>query len=403
MTTRAWESIRDDLLDGKRLDGDSALYLMERAPLLPLLALADTINQRVNGPTVTYNINIHVNPTNICEIGCRFCAFSRRPGAQGGYALTHEQIQSKISSAVECGATEAHLTGGCNPEWDFDHYRSIVASIRRAAPDLHIKAFTAVEIDWFAARAGISVTETLRLLRSDGLSSMPGGGAEIFAPETRRRVCADKISGNRWLEIHQTAHGLGIATNATMLYGHVESAADRIDHLLRLRALQDTTRGFTAFVPLPFLARNNELADRGFTSAETDLRVMAIARLTLDNIRHIKAYWVMLGIPTATLALHAGANDLDGTVTEEDISQASGSTAGQCLAVQSIRGLIQRAGRLPIERDSLHRARTAVPSSSGAPVPCVFAARDPILAIESALGEERDAKSTTFLRQISVS
>ncbi len=340
---------------GERLDETDALALLTSRDLLAVGELADRANRRRNGLRVFYNVNRHVNPTNICVNRCRFCAFSRSPGEPGAYTLDHGQILERIQAAAEAGATEVHIVGGLHPELPFGWYRDLVAAIRERFPRIHIKGFTAVEIDHFARMGGGSVERVLRELREAGLGSLPGGGAELLPAGIRRRICPEKISGERWLEIMEIAHGLGLRSNATMLYGHVERPEDRVEHMRLLRALQDRTGGFQAFIPLAFQPRNSELARAASTTGFDDLLTLATARLYLDNFRHIKAYWVMLGERIAQVSLHFGVNDLDGTVVEERIAHDAGATSREALTREELVALIEEAGRIPVERDTLYR------------------------------------------------
>jgi aminodeoxyfutalosine synthase len=338
----------------RRLTLAEAFDLYRDEPLESLMRSAEEEALRRHGPHVTYNINIHVNPTNICEMGCLFCAYHRAPGDAGGWALEIPAILDRVRAAVAHHATEVHMTGGCNPAWPASRYLDIIRALRAAFPALHIKAFTAVEIEWLARRAEVSVPQMIDQLITAGVSSFPGGGAEIFAPRVRQELCPRKIDASTWLSTHRAIHRAGLSSNATMLYGHKETLRERLEHMDALRRLQDETQGFVAFVPLPFLPRHNRVGLSEGPTREDSLRTMAVARLFLDNIPHLKAYWVMLGVELARECLRSGANDLDGTVTEEEISRASASPDGQCLAVSSLRELIRSAGRTPLERDSRH-------------------------------------------------
>ena len=312
------------------------------------------------GDDVYFVVNRHINYTNVCRNRCRFCAFSRDEGEPGAYTLTVDEVLAKAREAVEQGATEIHIVGGENPALPYRAVRAMVAGIREMAPAVHIKAFTASEIAFFAETEGSTVEEILRDLKQAGLDSMPGGGAEILRAEVRAQVCPAKISGERWLEIHKLAHRLGLKTNATMLYGHVESYDDRVDHLLRLREAQDETGGFQAFIPLAFQPKNSALSHLPATTGVDDLKTMAVARLLLDNFDHIKAYWVMTGLKLAQVALFFGANDMDGTVVEEVISLMSEAGHGQVVAKAELVRVIRDAGRTPVERDALYRVVQAV-------------------------------------------
>jgi aminodeoxyfutalosine synthase len=347
--------IRAKVDAGNRLSEADALALFLTHDLLAVGEMASIANHRKNGDRVYFNVNRHVNPTNICVNRCRFCAFSKSPGEEGAYLLEAEEILRKVGQAVGAGATEVHIVGGLHPDVPFAWYLGLVKEIRAQHPGLHIKGFTPVEIDHFARLSGLTAAEVLAALTQAGLGSLPGGGAEILGEETRARICPEKISGARWLEVMETAHGLGLPSNATILYGHVESAEDRVDHLRRLRELQDRTGRFQALIPLAFQPRNSELAKRAATTGFDDLKMLAVARLYLDNFDHVKAYWVMLGEKIAQVSLHFGVNDLDGTVVEEKIAHDAGATTRQAMTRDELVALIREAGKEPAERDTLYR------------------------------------------------
>ncbi len=350
------ERIRRKVESGERLSPDEGLFLFR--PDVDLHAvgrMADLVRRRKCGDTVYYNINAHLNPTNVCALRCPLCAYSRDPGDPGAYAMTEDEVLARGQEAVDAGCTELHVVGGIHPEKPYAWYRGILAALHAAFPALHLKAWTAVEIAWFAELTGWPVRRVLEDLVRAGLGGLPGGGAEIFAPAVRERICPRKIGAATWLAVHREAHRLGLRSNATMLYGHVEGPADRVDHLVRLRQLQDETGGFQAFIPLAFHPRNTRLADLPGPTGLDDLRVMAVGRLLLDNFPHVKAYWISLGIGTAQTALAYGADDLDGTVRHERIHHEAGSQAPECLSVEEIRALVREAGREPAERDTLYR------------------------------------------------
>ncbi|MGD0586766.1 MAG: aminofutalosine synthase MqnE [Oryzomonas sp.] len=340
----------------QRISAEEALFLFNSNDLLAVGELAALANERKNGKKVFFNVNRHINPTNICVNRCAFCAFSRTPEDEGAYTLALEEICRKAKQAEEEGATEVHIVGGLHPDLPFEYYEQALVAIRHIAPSLHIKAFTAVEIDYFGHISGLAIEHVLERLKAAGLGSMPGGGAEILVEEVRQRICPEKISGARWLEIIRLAHVAGLKTNATMLYGHVEGPADRVAHMEMLRELQDRTGGFQAFIPLAFQPENSDLKlnIRG-TSGLDDLKTLAVARIFLDNFTHIKAYWVMLGEKIAQVALSFGVNDLDGTVVEERIGHDAGARSPQSLSKEGIIRLIGKAGRTPVERDTLYR------------------------------------------------
>jgi aminodeoxyfutalosine synthase len=350
------DSIREKVLAGRRLNLEDGLFLDDpTTPLHEVGALANLVRERLNGNRAYYNINSHLNPTNICVYRCSFCAFRSDLRQPKGYVMSDEQILARGQEAVDAGCTEMHIVGGLHHQKKYDWYVHIVRLLHEAFPTLHLKAWTAVEIDWFEFLAKKPTRAVLEDLLEAGLGSMPGGGAEIFHPEIRGQICEHKADAGKWLAIHRTAHELGIKTNCTMLYGHLENSYHRIDHLLRLRELQDETGGFQTFIPLAFHPEHTGLAHLKKPSAIQDLRTIAVSRLMLDNIPHIKAYWIMLGIGTAQTALAYGADDLDGTVRHERIYHDAGATTPQMLTCQQIERLIVEAGREPIERDTLYR------------------------------------------------
>ena len=351
-----FESIARNVTAQQRISNEEALFLFQSNDLLAVGELAALANERKNGKNVFFNVNRHINPTNICVNRCAFCAFSRTPGQEGAYTLALDEICRRAVEAQGEGATEVHIVGGLHPDLPLEYYEEVLRGIRSAAPALHIKAFTAVEIEYFSRISGGTIEEVLQRLIAAGLGSMPGGGAEILVEDVRRKICPEKISGGRWLEIIRLAHRAGLKTNATMLYGHVEGYADRVAHLGMLRELQDETGGFQAFIPLAFQPENSDLKlDIKGTSGLDDLKTLAIARIFLDNFDHIKAYWVMLGEKIAQVALAFGVNDLDGTVVEERIGHDAGAASPQSLSKEGIIALIRKAGRVPLERDTLYR------------------------------------------------
>jgi aminodeoxyfutalosine synthase len=343
--------IRQKVLSGERLDRADALRLFEAEDIFTLGELASHVALRLNGEKAYYVRNRHINPTNICVNRCRFCAYSRSRGEEGAFELTVAEVIDKIRDSMP--VTEVHIVGGLHPDWPFEHYLHMLSEIRGSFPSLHIKAFTATEVDYFRRISGLGLPEVLEALKAHGLGSMPGGGAEIFDPSVRGGLCPEKLSGEGWLEVMEAAHGAGIRTNATMLYGHVESFGHRVDHLLRLRDLQDRTGGFQAFVPLSYHPSNTEIGGSG-SSGIDDLRTIAASRLVLDNFAHIKAYWVMLGEKVSQLALLFGADDLDGTIVEEKITRSAGGRRGS-ITEDELVYMIRRAGRRPVQRDSFYR------------------------------------------------
>jgi aminodeoxyfutalosine synthase len=350
-----FESLRCKLQSGERVTDAEALALFAADDLLAIGELAAYANRLQNGDRVYFNVNRHINYTNLCVNRCTFCAFSRGVEDEGCYTLALNDILEKAAEAAAAGATEIHMVGGLHPDLPFDFYLEILGALRADLPQLHIKAFTAVEIDYFARLTGQSAAQVVAELKTAGLGSMPGGGAEIFAPRVRERICPEKISGERWLEIIETVHRAGLKTNATMLFGHLEEYADRVDHLARLRRLQDRTGGFQAFIPLAFQPDNTRVPGAKGVGGVDALKTLAISRIYLDNFRHIKAYWVMLGLKIAQVALAFGVNDLDGTVVEEKIGHDAGADSPQALSKEQLCGLIRKAGKVPVERDTLYR------------------------------------------------
>ncbi|MGL4554127.1 MAG: aminofutalosine synthase MqnE [Gemmataceae bacterium] len=346
--------VREKVQAGARLSSDDGLCLEEHADLFTLGELANLVRERKNGNVAYYNVNTHLNPTNVCVYRCTFCAFRADLKSPKGYVMTDEQILHRAAEAEARGATEMHIVGGLHHLLGYDWYLNVVRIIHRAHPRLHLKAYTPVEWDWFAKLTKRPLEDILAEFRDAGLGSLPGGGAEIFDPEVRDQICEHKADSEAWFATHRAAHSLGLRSNATMLYGHIEQPRHRIDHLLRLRALQDETGGFQTFIPLAFHPDNTKLAHIPKPSVLTDLRVMAISRLMLDNFAHIKAYWVMLGIKTAQMALSYGADDIDGTVVHEKIYHDAGSDSPQETTVAELRRLIAEAGRQPVERDTLY-------------------------------------------------
>lgn len=351
-----FSSIQDKSSTGERLTDEDALFLFESKDLLAIGSLAAQVNERKNGRKVYFNVNRHLNHTNICVNRCKFCAFGRDADQQGAYCMDLDEVRNRALEAASQGATELHIVGGLHPDLPFDFYLDMLRTVKEAAPTLHIKAFTAVEIDYLARLAQLSIPETLEKLKEAGLGSLPGGGAEILGEAVRRQLCPEKISGEQWLAIMEEVHKAGLKSNATMLYGHIETYADRIDHMGRLRELQDRTGGFQVFIPLAFQSDNNPLGHlkRPGAGGIDDLKTLAIARLYLDNFTNIKAYWVMLGEKIAQTALCFGVNDLDGTVVEERIGHDAGASSPQAMGRDSIVRLIRTAGRLPVERDTLY-------------------------------------------------
>lgn len=352
----SFEKIFENVHSGERITDDEALFLFEHPDLLAVGELAAFVNERKNGGRVFFNVNRHINYTNVCVNRCQFCAFARTGDEAGAYTHDLAEIRRRAEEAVTQGATEIHIVGGLHPQLPFAYYLAMLRTVKEVSPDLHVKAFTAVEIDYLAGLAGLSIAGTLAELKAAGLGSLPGGGAEILKKEVRDRLCPEKISGERWLEIMAEVHAAGLKSNTTMLYGHVESYEERVDHLRRLRALQDLTGGFQVFIPLSFQKENNPLGHlkNPLSGGVDDLKTLAVARIYLDNFANIKAYWVMLGEKIAQVSLAFGVNDLDGTVVEEKIGHDAGAASPQAMSRDGIINLIRKAGKIPVERDTLY-------------------------------------------------
>lgn len=358
-----FDSVKAKVEAGQRLDMEDGLLLYDPAiPLQEIGQLANSVRERMHGNVAYYNINTHLNPTNVCIYRCRFCAFRSDLRSPKGYVMDEQQIQARGQEAYDNGCTEMHIVGGLHHKMPYEWYRGILAQLSDSFPSIHLKAWTPVEIGWFEFLTKRPVREILADLREAGLGSLPGGGAEIFHSEVRDQICEHKADAHKWFEVHREAHQLGIRSNCTMLYGHLEEAFHRVDHLLRLRELQDATGGFQTFIPLAFHPENTGLGHIKKPTALADLRNLAVARLMLDNIPHIKAYWIMLGIETAQVALHYGADDIDGTVRHELIYHDAGATTPEYLSVDRMRQLIEETGREPVERDTLYRKIIRDPS-----------------------------------------
>lgn len=350
------EFIKDKVLSGQRLTKEDAVALFQSDDISTIGRLGSHVAEKKNGKNAYFIINRHINPTNICVNRCKFCAFSRSKGEEGAYELTVEEIIEKLRITHHASRiTEVHIVGGLHPDWPFQYYLDMLSAIKKEFPSVAIKAFTAVEIDYMSKLRGMNLGDTLRALKKSGLDLMPGGGAEIFAEGVRNKLCPEKISGDRWLEVMEAAHKTGIKTNATMLYGHLERIEDRVDHLLRLRDLQDRTGGFQAFIPLSYHPKNTEIG--GFySSGIDDLKTIAISRLVLDNFDHIKAYWIMLGEKISQVALLFGADDLDGTIIEEKITHSAGAMSEEGMTKEELIYLIKKTGKIPVQRDAFYNA-----------------------------------------------
>ncbi|OGR84274.1 MAG: aminofutalosine synthase MqnE [Elusimicrobia bacterium RIFCSPLOWO2_01_FULL_54_10] len=342
-----WEKVQGNV----RISPAEALALYESPDLLGLGKIANSIKEKRTGNSVTFVVNRQINPTNLCVLSCKFCDFASKKGRPNAYAMSMEEILSKCSPDLR----EVHIVGGLHHEWNFEHYLSIVREIHERFPQIQIKAYTAVEIDFFAKIEKCSVREILTRLKDAGLVCLPGGGAEVFSERVRKALFPFKIGAPRWLEIHRTAHELGIRSNSTLLYGHMETRAERVEHMNKLRALQDETGGFLSFIPLAYQTGKTNIITRPASAVE-DLKTMAVSRIFLDNFEHIKSYWVTLGEETASLALSFGADDLDGTIGEERIMHAAEAASPLGMAREKLERLILSAGRVPVERDALYNS-----------------------------------------------
>jgi aminodeoxyfutalosine synthase len=349
-------SIADKVARGERLSFDEGVELYRSNDLIALGRLANQLRERLNGNRAYYNVNRHINYTNVCVIDCQLCqgAYARKPGEDGGYTMLLDQVFEFAEQEYSDALTELHIVGGLNPELPFDYYLDVLRGLKNRFPTVHLKAFTMVELDFFAKITRKPLEWILEQLRDAGLGSCPGGGAEIFAERARPLIAGHKISGARWLDVARTVHNAGIRSNATMLYGHIETLEERVDHLVRLRELQDETGGFNCFIPLAFHPEHTVYAHLPATTGMDDLKTIAVSRLMLDNFPHIKAYWVTLTPPIAQLALRFGADDLDGTIVEERIIHGAGTPTSQGMTRMQIEKLIRDAGRTPVERDTLY-------------------------------------------------
>jgi aminodeoxyfutalosine synthase len=347
--------VAEKVLAGTRLTPEDALDLYRSGDVLAIGWLANHVRESLNGNIAFFNVNRHINPTNVCVAACRLCAFGRKKDTPGAYTMALEEAFEAAASGYTEAVTEFHIVGGLHPDLPFQYFLDLIRGLKERFPLVHLKAFTMVELSFFAKRYKLTIPDVIRQLKDAGLDSCPGGGAEIFADRVRHIICDHKIDGDEWLEIAREVHRAGIRSNATMLYGHVENDEDRIDHLMKLRALQDDTGGFQTFIPLAFHPDNTPLRHLPKTSGFTDIKNVAVARLVLDNFKHIKAYWQMLTPKIAQIALRFGADDLDGTVIEEKIYHDAGATTPQGMTRRELERLIREAGREPIERDTLYR------------------------------------------------
>ncbi len=353
---RHWKDIAAAVRQGCRLSAEDALILWHDAPLWSLSELALQRKRAVSGDKVYFNRNFHLEPTNICVFNCKFCSYRKPKGSAEAWDMSMEDVERMVQGYVGSGVTEVHIVGGVHPEHDLYYYADMIRRVKAILPEVSVKAFTAIELAWMINCSGLSIRDGLQLLIDAGMDAIPGGGAEIFDEQIREQICPDKGSTAEWLAIHREAHLLGLKTNATMLYGHIESLEHRIDHLLRLRELQDATQGFNAFIPLKYRNFGNSLSAIGEVSIVDDLRTLAMSRLILDNVPHIKAYWVMYGKQTTELALSFGADDIDGTIddTTKIYSMAGAEEQRPRMSVADMRAMVSRVGFRAVERDTLY-------------------------------------------------
>jgi len=348
------ETILEKVEVGRRLTAEDGLQLYRCDDILAVGALANRVRNRLNGDKTYFIYNQHINYSNICTNLCKFCAFGKDKESTLAYQMTVDEVRKKVRDRLDEPITEIHMVGGLHPDLPFSYYLDLLHGIKEIRPEVHIQAFTCVEIAHLAELAGKSVADTLDILKEAGLGSLPGGGAEVFNPRIRQLTCDKKLPGEKWLEVAKTAHRQGLRTNATMLYGHIETLEERVEHLLALREAQDETGGFLAFIPLAFHPKNTEMSSLAKTTGIDDLKNIAVARLLLDNFSHIKAYWVMIGPKLAQIALSFGADDMDGTVKEEVITHMAGAETDQAIGSDTLVRLIKEAGRIPVERDTLY-------------------------------------------------
>jgi len=348
------KDILEKVENGERLSFDDGVRLYNSKDILSLGYLANIVRERKNGNLAYFITNAHINYTNICINRCKFCAFSKSKGEDGAYTMTVGEILKKGGAFLNQNITEFHIVGGLHPELPFNYYLEMLSSLKNDFPNIHIQAFTAVEISHLSRISGLSIKDTLLKLKEAGLGSIPGGGAEVFSQRIREAICKDKIGKDEWLEVMRIAHELGIKSNATMLYGHIETVEERVEHLIALRELQDKTGGFQSFIPLAFHPKNTKLDSMSNTTGLEDLKALAISRLMLDNFPHIKAFWIMIGTKLAQVSLSFGADDIDGTVMEEKITHSAGALTGEYISKDNLIRLIKEAGREPVERDTVY-------------------------------------------------
>jgi aminodeoxyfutalosine synthase len=355
ITDRDLLKISEKIINCERITPEDGILLFKKAPLPLLGLLAGFVRRKFNGEKAYFNHNFHIEPTNKCIYNCRFCSYHKREGEPGSWEYSQDQMLDIVKSFDGKPVTEVHIVGGVHPSYDLYYWGELISKIKSYRPELHIKAFSAIELDYMMEKSGLSPEKSFELLKSYGLGSIPGGGAEIFDEELRKQICPEKASPNRWLAIHEAAHKTGIASNATMLYGHLENYAHRIDHMERLRKLQDKTNGFNAFIPLKYRKANNSMSYLGEVNLLEDLKNYALSRIYLDNFPHIKAYWPMIGKEGAGISLSFGADDMDGTIDDTTrIYSMAGSEQNPSMSTENICELIKQSGFIPVERDSLY-------------------------------------------------
>ncbi|HTA76225.1 MAG TPA: aminofutalosine synthase MqnE [bacterium] len=356
------KNIYDKVEAGTRITDEDALRLYKTNDMYTLGAMANIVRERKNGNNTYYNKNRHIDYSNVCSTTCKFCAFSRFEGEEGAFEFTHQQLAAKAREAYQLeGITELHIVGGLHPTYTFEWYEEMLRVLKAAVPGIHLKCFTGVEINFFAEKYNMTHEEILTRLKAAGLGSMPGGGAEIFHPDVREEICPGKGNAEQWLTVHRTAHRLGMRTNATMLYGHIETYEHRVDHMSRLRKLQDETGGFQTFIPLAFHPDHTQMDHFARPSGVEDLKTLAIGRVYLDNFDHIKAYWISMGVRLAQMSLAFGVDDIDGTVIDEKIYRMAGADSPEVMTAKDLQALIRDAGRMPVERDTLYKELKPMP------------------------------------------
>ena len=354
ITEAALKPVFEKVKSGQRLNFEDGMRLFQSHDLLAIGRMANWVRERINGKNTYFTMNQHINPTNICRNNCLFCAYYRKEGQQGAYRMSLDTVRQKVLERIEEPIKEIHIVGGLDDGLPYDYYIDVLKVVKEIRPQVNLKAYTAVEIAYIAERGGKSWSEVLDDLIAAGLQAMPGGGAEIFSDRVQKKLFMDKLSAEEWIDIHLLAHSKGVRTNATMLYGHIETIEERVQHLIQLREAQDKSGGFLTFIPLAFHPENTRMRRLPKSTGVTDLKMIAISRLMLDNFEHIKAYWVMLGTPIAQIALSFGADDIDGSVVEEKIYHMAGSQSGQMKTKAQLRKIIEECGLLPVERDALY-------------------------------------------------